>query len=227
METEAERSIGILIVDDHAVLRAGLRMIFDGQPGLRVVGEAASRAEALSAARARQPDIILLDLALGDERGAALVPELLEVVPDARVIAMTSLRDTEAHRQAVMMGAMGLVFKEQKIDNVLNAIAAVHAGDIWIERAVIASVLNARSVPARPPERNGEASRIEALTDREREVIRLIGEGLKNKQIADRLVISEATVRHHLTSIFAKLDVEDRFELVVYAYRHDLASVPR
>ena len=74
--------------------------------------------------------------------------------------------------------------------------------------------------------RYGEASRIESLTDREREVIRLIGEGLKNKQIAERLSISEATVRHHLTSIFAKLDVEDRFELVVYAYRHDLANLP-
>jgi two-component system nitrate/nitrite response regulator NarL len=226
MGTQPERPIRIVIVDDHPILRAGLRMIFESQPMLDVVGEATGCEEALAAVAKRRPHIILLDLELGDESSAALVPELLAAAPGSRVIMMSGLRNVEAYRQALMLGAMGLVYKEQTIENLLTAIAAVHAGEMWIERTVIADVLNTRAV-AQGALEVGDADRIAALTAREREVIRLVGEGLRNKQIADRLVISEATVRHHMSSIFGKLGVNDRFELVIYAYRNALARVPR
>jgi DNA-binding NarL/FixJ family response regulator len=215
--------IDILIIDDHALLSAGLRLMIESHPHMRVVGEATSRAAALRAARETNPDIILLDLDLGDDSGFDLLPELLNVVPEARVIVLTGLRDPEGQRRAVMLGAMGLVLKEKAIETVLKAIEKVHAGEVWLDRSMIASILRAQAVGA---QENGTAiARIGTLTDRERDVIRLVGEGLKNKQIAERLVISEATVRHHLTSIFSKLGVTDRFELVIYAYRYGLAKL--
>jgi DNA-binding NarL/FixJ family response regulator len=223
---EPERQqIRILIVDDHAVLSAGLRLVIESQPGMRVVGAAANQAEALRLAQAERPDIILLDLDLGDESGFDVLPELRSQVPGARVILLTGVRDTAAHRRAILLGAMGLVLKEKAIETVIKAIEKVHAGEVWLDRTMIADVLSARTLGSK--EQNAEAARIATLTDREREVIRLVGQGFKNKDIAEQLVISEATVRHHLTSIFAKLGVADRFELVVYAYRHRLAQMPR
>jgi DNA-binding NarL/FixJ family response regulator len=220
-----DEPIRILIVDDHGVLRAGLRLIIESQPHMRVVGEAADRASALWAAAAERPDIILLDLDLGDESGADVLPELRDSVPDSRVILLTGLRDPEAHRRAVQRGAMGLVLKETAIETVIKAIEKVHAGEVWLDRTMIATILSERLRATGSHEHNADAARIATLTDREREVIRLVGEGLKNRQIAERLVISEATVRHHLTSIFSKLGVTDRFELVIYAYRHGLARL--
>ena len=220
--------IRVLIVDDHAVLRAGLRLIIDSQPGMRVVGEADTGAVALALAAAERPYIVLLDLDLGDDDGFEVLPALLGAVPGLRVIVLTALRDPLAHERAVLLGALGLVLKEKPIDTILKAIEKVHAGEVWLERVMIARVLGVRAqVMVQPPEPQATSPQIAALTDREHEVIRLIGEGLKNKEIAEQLVISEATVRHHLTSIFSKLEVADRFELVVFAYRHGLAQVPR
>jgi two-component system, NarL family, nitrate/nitrite response regulator NarL len=223
MTSLAMHPIDILIIDDHALLSAGLRLMIESQRHMRVVGEATSRATALRAARDTAPDIILLDLDLGDDSGFDLLPELLNILPDTRVIVLTGLRDPEGQRRAVMLGAMGLVLKEKAIETVLKAIEKVHAGEVWLDRSMIASILRAQAVGAQ--ENSTAAARIGTLTDRERDVIRLVGEGLKNKQIAERLVISEATVRHHLTSIFSKVGVTDRFELVIYAYRYGLARL--
>jgi DNA-binding NarL/FixJ family response regulator len=224
MSEQQSAPIRILIVDDHAVMRAGLRAMLENQPHMHVVGEAADRATTIAIAAAEQPDIILLDLDLGDDNGFDLLPELLNIAPEAHVIVLTGLRDPEAHRRAVLLGAMGLVLKEKAFDTVLKAIEKVHAGEVWLDRAMIASILNIRAHGASTREENSVTAQIATLTDREREVIQLIGQGLRNKAIAERLVISEATVRNHLTSIFSKLEVNDRFELVVYAYRHHLAE---
>jgi DNA-binding NarL/FixJ family response regulator len=173
------------------------------------------------------PDIILLDLDLGDESGLDLLPELIAAVPDARIILLTGLRDIEIQRRAILLGAMGLVSKQKAADTVIRAIEKVYAGEVWLDRAMIASILNERVNTNAAPDQNVEALRIAKLTEREREVIQLIGEGIKNRQIAERLYISEATVRHHLTSVFAKLGVADRFELVIYAFQHGLAKLPQ
>jgi len=204
-------------------MRMGLRMLIENQPGLRVVGEATDRAAAILSAAREQPDIILLDLDLGQESGLDVLPELRAAAKWARVIVLTGIRDPAEHRQAVRLGATGMVLKEQAAETLVKAIEHVHAGETWLDPVLVANVLAERS-RAHGQEPNPEAARIAGLTEREREVIALIGKGLKNRQIGERLSISETTVVHHLTSIFNKLGVVNRLELVTYAYRHGLAK---
>jgi len=225
--TPAAKSIRILLVDDHAVVRAGLRLIIQSRPGMTIVGEAGNRDDALKLAASQSPEIILLDLDLGGESGMALIADLKAAAPDARVIILTGLRDTDTHRQAVLAGAMGIVKKEKAAEVLISAIERVRAGEAWLDPSLVAGVLNEVTGSSKPRKDNPEMEKIETLTNREREVIALVGEGIKNKEIANRLFISETTVRHHLTSIFDKLAVADRVELLIYAYRHGLADPPR
>jgi DNA-binding NarL/FixJ family response regulator len=217
------QAIRVLLVEDHAVVRAGLRLLIESRPGLVVVGEATTHADALAVAACEQPHIILLDLDLGRENGLDLLPSLLAAASQARVLVLTGVRDVDEHRRAIRQGAMGLVLKDQAPDVLLKAIEKVHAGEVWLDRAMLAHVLSEMAVgAARPLDTN--AARVATLTQREREVIALVDEGLKNKQIGDRLSITETTVRHHLTSIFAKLGVGSRLELVLFAHRHSLGK---
>jgi DNA-binding NarL/FixJ family response regulator len=228
LSPSAGHSIRLLIIDDHVVIRAALRMFLDSQPGITVVGEGSGPQDALEVAAREQPDIILLDLDLGEANGLDLLPDLHTAVPDAQVIVLTGVRDEEMHRRAVRLGAVGLVLKERAPEVLLEAIAKVAAGELWLDNLLVASVLHemTRSPRSSPP-LDPEMIKIKALTAREREIITLIGQGCKNQTIADRLCISEATVRHHLTSIYGKLAVGDRLELAIYAYRHGLACFPR
>ena len=219
-------SIRVLIVDDHGIMRAGLRMLLESQPGITVVGEASTCADALALATGTQPDVIVLDLDLGGENAVGSIPTLLRATPDTRILVLTGVRDPEVHRQAIRHGALGLVCKEKAVETLLQAITKVRAGEVWLEPTMIARVLGDLTRPQPSPQASAEATKIARLTEREREVITLVGEGLRNKHIAARLYISEATVRHHLTAIFAKLDVADRFELAIYAYQHGLAQPP-
>ena len=226
MVSPATNTIRILLVDDHLVVRAGLMLIIQSQPGMTIAGEAGNSDEALALAASVQPDIILLDLDLGGESGTNLISQLIAAASSARIIALTGIRDREIHRQAVLLGAMGVVPKEKAADALVSAIERVHAGEAWLDPSLVAGVLSEVSRP-RPAKTDPDTGRIASLTNREREVTTLIGEGLKNKEIAGRLFISETTVRHHLTSIFDKLEVADRVELLIYAFRHRLASPPR
>jgi DNA-binding NarL/FixJ family response regulator len=174
-----------------------------------------------------RPEIILLDLDLGADNGLDLLPDLLATAPGSRVILLTGVRDPELHYRAVRLGAMGVVLKEQAVDVLVTAIEKVHAGEAWLDPSLTARLLTGMSGARRAEETNTEAAKIATLTERERDVIGLICEGLPNKQIGQRLHISETTVRHHLTSIFDKLGVESRLELVIYAYRHGLAKPQR
>jgi DNA-binding NarL/FixJ family response regulator len=219
----------VLLVDDHELVRTGLRIAIERHPGMAVVGEAANRADALAAAARERPDIILLDLDLGGASSVDFLPQLIEAAGGAKVILVTGVRAPEEHYRAVQLGAVGLVRKEQAADVLLEAIEKVHAGQVWLEPSIVARLISQMSGQrkAEPTLVDPEAAKIARLTAREREVIVLIGEGLYNKQIAARLTISEATVSHHLTSIFAKLGLANRFDLVIYAYRHGLAESPR
>jgi DNA-binding NarL/FixJ family response regulator len=227
MPSHSPSPIRILLVDDHAIVRAGLRMLIESQPGLLVIGEAATRAEALQIATREQPQIILLDLQLHGERGADMLQQLLAAAPTARVVVLTGVTEAAAHRDAVRLGAMGVVLKDQAADVLVKAIERVHAGEVWLDSGMIASILSEFARHDRATPIDPDTARIASLTAREREVVALVGEGLKNKQIAQRLVISEATVSHHLTSIFEKLGVGGRFDLVIYAFRHNLIQPPR
>jgi len=226
MSGTTEKLITILLVDDHAVIRTALKLVIQNCPGLRMIGEAANRDEALSIISREPPDIILLDLDLGGENGLDLIPELTGGNGHSKIIVLTGLRDPEAHHRAVKLGAMGVVQKENAVDVLLKAIERVSAGEAWLDPSLMARVLSEVS-PARNKKVDPEAAKIAALSNREREVLTLISEGLKNKEIAGRLFISEWTVRHHITSIFSKLDVSDRVDLILYSYRHGLATPPR
>ena len=225
MQVSDIKLIRVLIVDDHALVRAALRMLLESQPGVVVVGEAAGLDDALNATSHEQPDIVLLDLDLGEVDGLDLLPQLHTVAPNTHVVVLTGIRDVVTHRRAIRLGAVGLVLKDKAAEVLLQAIAKVYAGEVWLDRVLVADVLGEMTRPKFRGPANPEELKITSLTVREREVIDLVGQGLKNQMIADRLCISEATVRHHLTSIFAKLGVDDRLQLAIYAYRHGLASV--
>jgi DNA-binding NarL/FixJ family response regulator len=222
------KAISILLVDDHSLVRSGLQMLIESQlgPKLRVIGEAGNASQAIEGAKRLQPDIILLDLDLGKEDGLALLPRLLDIAPESKIIVLTGLRDREAHFQAGRLGAMGLVLKENAKEVLIKAIEKVHRGESWFDRSLTGRVLSEIARKKQMNQVDPEATKIAALTEREREIIELIGQGLKNKIIAERLFISVTTVRHHLTSIYGKLEVADRLELIIYAYRHALARPP-
>jgi len=167
--------------------------------------------------------VIILDLVLGDEDGLSFLPELCQASPTSRVLVLTGVQNPDAHRRAIRRGAMGIVLKEHAADQLLKAIMKVNDGEVWIERSMMGSMIQEFNKPAMV---DPEIAKIESLTDREREVIALIGEGLKNKQVGERLFISETTVTHHLSSVFSKLEVSDRLELIIYAFRHGLAKMP-
>lgn len=215
-----------MIVDDHAVIRTGLRMLIEQDQTMTVVAMAGTTSEAALLAEREKPDIIVLDLMLGDEDGLEFLPQLCKTSPNSRVLILTGVQSTTSHRLAIRRGAMGIVMKQQAADLLLKAIRKVHAGEVWIDRSMMSSVLsdvrNERHEEADP-----EAGKINSLTPREREVIALVSEGLKNKLIGERLFISETTVTHHLSSIFSKLDVSDRLELIIYAFRYGLAKIPK
>jgi len=226
-ETKDTQKVNILIVDDHAVIRAGLRLLIETNKRFDVCGEAGNCRDAVSAAESSQPDLILLDIDLDGENSLQSLPELLKAAPATRVLVLTGLNDADVHAEALKAGAMGLVLKEKAADVLLKAIEKVHHGEVWFDRTTMGSVLAQMSRGGGRAAEDPEGAKIASLTDREREVVTLIGEGLKNKQIAERLFISETTVRHHLTSVFSKLGVADRLELVIYAYRHNLAKPPK
>ena len=227
MVNPAAEPIRVLLVDDHAVVRAGLRMIIQSRVGMTIVGEAGNRDDALSLAASEHPNIILLDLDLGGDSGMNLITDLIAASSEARIIILTGVRDPEVHRQAVLLGGMGIVKKEKAAEVLITAIERVHLGEAWLDPSLVAGVLSEMTLSSKGRKIDPEAEKIAALTNREREVIALVGEGIKSREIAGRLFISETTVRHHLTSIFDKLGVADRVELLIYAYRHGLASPPR
>lgn len=221
----APDKIRILIIDDQLVVREGLRLLIENHPGIKISAMVSTMVEALDII-GRQPfDLIILNLELGGSTALPVIPKLRETAGKARVLALTGVRDTEVHKKAVQHGAMGVVLKEEAAELLIKAIEKVYLGEVWLDRLSLGSLLwqlTSQTNDSVDPERR----KIATLTEREREVITLIAQGLKNKQIAERLFISQTTVTHHLSSIYAKLGVTDRLELVVYAFANKLAKLP-
>lgn len=222
--TKTSPSLRVVIVEDHLIVREGLRMLIDSQPAMQVVGVARNRAEAVAQAKKTLPDLILLDLDLGGEDALTFLPELRESSKKSRVLILTALTDPEMHRQAVRLGANGVVLKEHPPEVLIKAIAKVQAGEVWLDRSTMGSLLR-EMTDKEAAETDPSQRKAAGLTTRELQVITLIAEGLKNKQIAERLFLSETTITHHLSSIFSKLGVSDRLELVIYAFGHNLAKM--
>ena len=222
----APQKIRIVIVDDQLVVREGLRMLLDNHPGIKVVAMASTRPEALEIIAREPTDLIILDLELGGLNSLSFIPQLREGAKTARVLVLTGSRDSETHQKAAQLGAMGVVLKEDAADLLLKAVEKVYLGEAWLDRLTLGNLIfqiSSHDKESLDPQRK----KISSLTDRERQVIALIAEGLKNKQIAERLFISPTTVTHHLSSIYSKLGVSDRLELVVYAFANKLAKMPQ
>ena len=220
-----ESTIRVLLVESHLTLRAGLRLLIEREPGIKVVGEADTLRAALQIATREQPGIILIGLTVGTDHDLDDLPLLLVASKGARALALTSTPDVNLDRRAVKAGAMGLISNQVTPDVLIKAIQKVHMGEAWLDRCTVADVLTQLSRPAKPERVNGVALQINSLTKRERDIIKLVSRGYKNKLVAQHLAISDVTVRHHLTSIFSKLELTDRFELIIYAYKNGLADM--
>ena len=217
--------ISILLVDSQTLLRAGLRLILETEPKFRIVGEASSRDEALEGARLR-PGIIILNLNSDGEPDLDLLSDLSIAAEGARVLVLISDFDLELRRRIVRFGVKGLVQKTESPDRLITAVKSVYSGEVWLDPRTVSHVLDDLLHAGEVKQTNSVLNNGVRLTGRERDIIALIGEGLKNKQIAERLCISEPTVRHYLTSIFEKVGVKDRQGLIVYAYQRGLAKPP-
>ncbi|MGH9146781.1 MAG: response regulator [Vicinamibacterales bacterium] len=218
--------IRIVIIDDHVMVRAGLRMLIEQDPALHVVGEASDLSTAVPLAARTQPDVILLDLDMAGQNGLDILPDLQAVAAQSQVLVLTGIRDPAAHRDAIRRGALGVLNKEHAADILLKAIHKVQAGEVWLDRVAMAHLLADLRSTTTPQYPDPEQEKVAALSDREREVLDLVSQGLKNREIAERLFISDHTVRHHVAAIFVKLGVSSRLELILYAYRHHLAKPP-
>jgi two-component system nitrate/nitrite response regulator NarL len=225
MEIPSPSPIRILLLDYNTLVREGLRMLIESNECFQIAGETGCGEKALALASQIKPDIILLELNLDGELNTEIIAELILAAPQSRLILLTGIDDRSIRRLAVQMGAVGIISKTENHEVLFKALQKVNAGEVWIDRTMMASVLNSIS-HARNPKQDPEAERITSLSEREREVVTLIGQGKKNKEIAKCLTISETTVRHHLSSIYNKLNVADRLELSIYAYRNGLAELP-
>jgi DNA-binding NarL/FixJ family response regulator len=205
-------AIRVLLVDDHAVVREGLRTYLELQEDLEVVGEAADGAEAVRAAQALRPDVVLMDLVMPVLDGVGAMRELRQVQPATRVIVLTSFTDEAKLLPAIQAGAAGYLLKNVQPQELHRAIRAAHAGEALLDPAVAARLVEAIAQPA-------GAAAPERLTPREREVLALIGRGLSNKRIALELGVAEKTVKTHVGHVLAKLGVADRTQAALYAVR--------
>jgi two-component system, NarL family, nitrate/nitrite response regulator NarL len=215
-----------MIVEDHSVVLWGLKKLIDGEaPSMSVVASASNRWGALAAARQARPDVVLLDLTLGDENGLDFLPQLREAAGSGRVLVLTALRDAETHRAALRRGASGVVCKDAPAEDVLKAVRKVHAGEIWCDREAAFDVLKDLLRSGGDLSGGGATLHIATLTPKEREIISVIAseKNSTNKEVALHLRISENTLRNHLSSIYDKLGVSNRLELLKFALSHGLA----
>jgi DNA-binding NarL/FixJ family response regulator len=211
--------IRVVLVDDHAVVREGLARLVDATADMEVVGTAADGSEVLEVVRRSRPDVVLMDLQMPGVDGVAATKAVVEAGLGAQVLVLTSFSDEERIVAALDAGAVGYLLKDAEADDVLDGVRAVSRGESPIHPRAARALLGAR----RSGHRDGPgADAAAALTPREREVLSLVAAGLANKQIARRLGISDRTVKAHLTSVFARLGVEDRTQAALWAQRHGL-----
>lgn len=210
--------IRIVVVDDHPVVREGLRSFLGSRDGLEVVGEADDVDSAVTAVREAAPDLVLLDLVLPGGGGVAAVPRLLALDPPPRIIVLTSFGGDDQALAAVRAGAAGWLGKDMPPSELEAAIRTVHRGGSVLDPAVASRLLAEVAAPG------GSDPGLEQLTAREREVLALLGLGLSNRDLAARLFVAEKTVKTHVSAILAKLHLADRTQAALYAVHHGLVD---
>lgn len=213
------QAIRVLIADDHAIVRRGLRTLIDSQPDMEVVDEATNGVEAVLKARAAMPDVILMDMVMPRQEGAAAIREIKEENPNARILVLTSFAEDDKIFPAIKSGALGYLLKDTETDHLLQAIRDVSEGKSSLDPTVALRVIHELNHTSNLPPTE------DPLTERELEVLQLVAQGLTNQEIAERLVLGERTVGNHISSILSKLHLANRTQAALYALREGIAPL--
>ncbi len=212
----AEKTIKVMLVDDHNVVRSGLGALLSAYDDLELVAEASSGEDALPLCQEKSPDVVLMDLVMPGMDGATATEKILENCPDIKVLALTSFKEKELVQGALRAGAMGYLLKNVSADELAKAIRSAYAGQSTLAPEAAQVLIESTQHP--------DSGLVEELTPREMDVLKLLVDGLSNPQIADELVVSRSTVKFHVSSILAKLNVSSRTEAVSLALKKKLVS---
>ena len=215
----SKTSIRVLIADDHAIVRKGIRALLSTEPNIEVIGEAGDGAEAVAQAQVLQPDVILMDLVMPNLDGVEATRQITTQKPQTRILVLTSFAADDQVFPAIQAGALGYLLKDSSPTELVQAIRQVHRGEPSLDAAIAGKVLYELAHPSKPQRTS------KPLTERELEVLLLITRGRSNRDIADHLVISEMTVRAHVSNILSKLHLASRTQAALYALREGLASL--
>jgi two-component system, NarL family, response regulator LiaR len=211
--------IRILIADDHAIVREGLRALIATEPVLELVAEAADGLEAVEKARAVRPDVILLDMMMPRKDGLGAISDMIRENPEARILVLTSFAEDDKVFPAIKAGTLGYLLKDSSPEELLQAIRHVSNGEASLHPTIARKLMRELNQPANLPPTT------DPLTEREVEVLRLVAQGLSNDDIAERLVVSERTVRTHVSHILDKLHLANRTQMALYAVREGIAKL--
>ena len=207
-------AIRILLVEDQTLMRQGLKTILDLEPGMQVVGEAGAGEEGVRQALALRPDVILMDVQMPGLDGVAATAAICRAWPEARIIILTTFNRDDYVFQGIKAGALGFLLKDLPAGQLISTIQRVYAGEVFIQPEIASRALRELMHPAAQP--------LEALSDREREVLVLLAQGQSNREIAEKLVITEGTVKNHVSSVLGKLQAENRTQAADIARRRGL-----
>ncbi len=213
----------VMLVDDHAIVRAGLRMLLQAQADMEIVGEVEAGRAAVAKARELMPDVVLMDISLPDIDGFEATQQIKRALPNVAVLALTMHESDEYFFKMLQAGASGYVPKKAAPTDLVTAIRTVHGGGMFLYPSVAKALVH--DYLSRVAEGGGERASYDGLTDREHEVLKMIADGLSNQEIADKLTISVKTVERHRANIMSKLNLHSRTELVKYAIRKGLIEV--
>ena len=215
---KTKQAIRILVADDHAIFRDGLRKLLEVTDEVEIIGEASNGVECTKMLAKLKPDILLLDLRMPEKDGLGVLEEINFDTLPTRVIVLTAAEDDRDVVRAMRLGARGVVLKQSASDLLLKSIRKVNDGEIWLDNRMTAEVIDA----FKKSSESGQRREKPLLSDREKEIVQLVAQGFRNREIGEKLFISEQTVKNHLHNIFDKLGVSDRLELALYAIHHRL-----
>ena len=211
--------IRVLIVDDHPVVRKGIKALLTGEEDIEVVGEACNGKEALDQVEKHRPNVILMDLVMPEMDGIEAIQRISTLYPEARILVMTSFAADDKVFPSIRAGALGYLLKDSDPEDLIRMIRQVHRGELSLHPMIAKKIIRELN---RPPE---QPLTPKPLTNREAEVLQLVAQGLENREIAERLTLSEATVRTHISIILSKLQLANRVQATLYALRKGLASL--
>jgi len=214
-------TIRVLLVDDEAMVRTGLRLVLESEPDIKVVGEASDGGDAVRAATQLHPDVVLIDIRMPRMDGLTATRQILANTPETRVIVVTTFNDDACVHEALRLGASGFVLKVAPPERLVEAVRVAARGDALLDPLVTRGVIEAFAAAPEPDP--APPTELALLTAREREVLNLLGQGQSNAEIAQTLVLGEATVKTHVARVLAKLELRDRVQAVIYTYQNGLA----